>query len=221
VNLGKIGRQLRREMTANPKKAGILGLLGVVALYFWAPLMAGWFTKDEKHAASASPAKPPVAIGSSASPAPSEAVAPAATQVKAKDPQYTWRELVDWIEGDPRTRPAGPLPPECNPFQPPKPADVQVRKAEPRSIVHEVTPQGANLMLSSTIVGSGLRVARISGKSYRPGDTVTIKLKGGQELEFMIAEIEARSVVLERLGKRYKLKIQTPKPLGTIEIVER
>ena len=83
----------------------------------------------------------------------------------------------------------------------------------------EITPQGANLVLTSTIVGPVSQVARINGKNYRNGAKIGLRTKDGQSLVFTIAEIQARNVVLERLGKQYELKIQAPKSSGTIEMV--
>ena len=46
MNLNKLARQLRREAMANPKKAAVLGLLLLVALYFWGPLVWGRVAGD-------------------------------------------------------------------------------------------------------------------------------------------------------------------------------
>ncbi|MBW8884592.1 MAG: hypothetical protein JF612_07410, partial [Planctomycetia bacterium] len=44
VNLEKLAKQLRRDTAANPKKAAALGLMILVALYFWGPLAWKWFS---------------------------------------------------------------------------------------------------------------------------------------------------------------------------------
>ena len=43
VKLDKLTKQLRRDIAANPKKAAALGLMVLVALYFWGPLVWSWF----------------------------------------------------------------------------------------------------------------------------------------------------------------------------------
>ena len=43
VKLHKLAKQARRDLLANPKKAAILGLMLLVALYFWGPLLWKWF----------------------------------------------------------------------------------------------------------------------------------------------------------------------------------
>ena len=43
----RFARRLRREIAANPKKAGVLALLLVVAIWFWTPLMAKWFANPD------------------------------------------------------------------------------------------------------------------------------------------------------------------------------
>ena len=204
-------------MTGNPKKAAILGLLGVVALYFWAPLVAGWF-KDEKPTTATAPAKPPIAESATTLPA-IEAKPTSEKPAKPKEPTASWQQVVAWMDADSRTEPAEPLAVNLSPFRTPKLAEAPAQKVALPEIAHEITPQGANLVLTSTIVGSGLDVARINGKSFRPGDKLAIKLKNGQKLEYAIVAIETRRVVLERLGKQYELNIQAPQASGTIEMV--
>ena len=195
-------------MTANPKKAAVLGLLGVAALYFWAPLMAGWF-KDDK----TEKPEPRFPLQSHRFPpsrqhriacAERSPIVPAQVQAKPKEPQPTWQQLVEWIEADPQTKPATDLPADCDPFRAPlsgRAKDCGV--ARDRSRGYTAT---RILLLTSTIVGSGLDVARINGKSYRPGSKLIIKLKNGQKLEYTIVEIDARSVVLERLGEAIRVE---------------
>jgi hypothetical protein len=206
-------------MTANPKKAIALGLLVVVALYFWAPLVLGWFAKDEKPVTSPTAAKPPIPASTPAAPAASETVSAPAPLAKPKEPQPTWQQFIAWMDADPRTKPAAALAADCNPFHSPK-AAVSAPRADVKPIAVEVTPQGANLVLSSTIVGDRVQAARINGKTYRPGDRLEVKLKSGQALEYTIAEIKARSVILTRSGKQYELKIENSKRSGTIEFAK-
>ena len=42
VKLDKLAKQARRDLLANPKKAALLGLMLLVAAYFWGPLLWKW-----------------------------------------------------------------------------------------------------------------------------------------------------------------------------------
>ena len=42
MSLERFAKRLRREVIANPKKAAILGIMLLVAIYFWTPLVMGW-----------------------------------------------------------------------------------------------------------------------------------------------------------------------------------
>src|ERR1700681_3555557 len=75
--------KLRREIAANPKKAGILALLLIVAIWFWAPLLGKWFGKPEtdvkdgastRNTAMASPAAGASGVGASSQSATESAI---------------------------------------------------------------------------------------------------------------------------------------------------
>ena len=78
----------------------------------------------------------------------------------------------------------------------------------------EITPQMAGLTLSSTIVGPRKRVALLSGKAYRLGDTILSRLED-DDTEFVLTDIQARKIVLRRDGKSYELKLNPLKLTNT------
>lgn len=210
MNLGKIGKQLRREATANPKKAGLLGLLGLVALYFWAPLLLGGASGDNSKNIPP-PAVPPTGTsvaGSLEIPMlPTEAA-------KCKETTFSpppWQDLVRAMDKDPRTKPAGSLDPKCNPFRIAKVVPVEATKETPKPAVAMVaiTPKAAGLALYSTILGPKHSVARINGKTYARGDTIEVATNSSGKIGFTLVEIGTKSAVLERLGKTYELKIES------------
>ena len=41
MDLGRLGKKARNELMRNPKKSAILGVICLVALYFWLPLLRG------------------------------------------------------------------------------------------------------------------------------------------------------------------------------------
>lgn len=222
MKLSKIAKQLRREALANPKKAGFLGLLAVVAIYFWAPLVMKWSggqdTKFGTTASAASSTPNSTAMPSAASPSTSAAEKP-------KDPAHRrvkWNEVVQWMDQDPRTRPAGPLLLKCDPFQAVKAVPVAAVKHEaPKVVGREITPQSLGMVLSGTILGAGRSVARISGRNYEQGRPVEVVAKDGKSFAFVLTQVEAKRVVLERAGGQYELKIQPSKSSGRIELLGR
>src|SRR5688572_4841121 len=90
-------KRLQREVLGNPKKAFLLGLLCLVAAYFWAPLVAGWFKGDDVSAAAPTNVTPTPAATATA--APSLAAAPVATT-------FTWRQVAEALDRARQTAPA-------------------------------------------------------------------------------------------------------------------
>ena len=191
-----LSRKLQRELKTNPKKAGILAVLAVVALYFWAPLFSGWFGKGS--AATQSPVAPATSTRTV------EIRPPAATE----KPAVNWQQLAAWIERDPRMQPETNLVLARDPFE--FPAAVPEVFSEPVAATRqekiEITPQSAGLSLSSTIVGPRQRMALLGGKTYRLGDTI-VSRKDDDLAEFVLTEVHSRKIVLWRDGKNYELKL--------------
>src|SRR5687767_12517924 len=96
MSLARVQKQLMKDLKRSPLKAGVLGLLCVAALWCWAPLVAGWFggskgkaAKPQAAVAVPTTAPTPVAAGGAAAPA-------------AASPSVPWRQLMAWMEKDPR-----------------------------------------------------------------------------------------------------------------------
>lgn len=213
MNIKRILRQLRREAIANPKKAAVLGLLVLVAMWFWLPLLRGLATPDEQ-APSGSITEPVVSA------AKKDASAGVASATREPDsPQHPWHKLVEWMESDPRTS-AAKVSPRRDPFAGPEKLATAVRVEDPAEESEAtLTPEGLGMVLSSTLVGPRRRVALISGRSYREGEIVR-QVKQGQEFTFMLAEVHPRRVILERNGRQFKLEIPAPASSGSMELIE-
>ena len=84
-------------------------------------------------------------------------------------------------------------------------AKAREQKKAKRAPPPELLPADAGLVLNSTLVGSGPRMALIGGEPYWEGDTVPAQ--HGSE-SFRLVEIYPRQVVLERQGKHYGLEIK-------------
>jgi hypothetical protein len=224
VNLGKLARQLRREMLANPKKAAALGLVVLVAMYFWAPLIAGWCQgeKDNKTAVvlpTAAGAASPAAMSARAEPQGTATGLSAAP--RPKEPQSRmnpWDKIVEWMDKSPWTKSAGPLKVERDPFLPAKTEVAEEKKAPPKPVEPDVTPQSLGVALSGTIIGAGRRTAWINGKTYVPGATVELTTKDGKHFAFTLDAVEARRIVLQRQGKQFEVKLSPAPSSGQIEL---
>jgi len=181
-------------------KGAVLGLLVLVAAYFWAPLFAKMLPGE----------KPPV-----------EAVAPGyqdgsvatdgtgTTPEAPPAPRRDWRKLLAQIESDPLTKPAAALAAATLSMGRDEPivddADVDPATAElaAADAAVKITPASVGLKLSGTMVGAGRRVAVISGKSYQEGREVRLT----EDLVFVVAEVTARKVVLRRGEESFVLEL--------------
>jgi hypothetical protein len=228
VNPKKLIRQLRRETVTNPKKAVVLGLLLVVALYFWVPRVVGWFGPDKSHTGgtSAGTEVSPTPGAVAAAPLPPASLpsdqAAATAKPKEESPKYSWRQLVAWMENDPHTKPCGLAAGTRDPFQPTKVEVVEVvevKKEQPKPVEPDATPQSLNLVLSSTILGPNRRVARINGTSYEQGGAVEVTAKDGRPIVFTLTVVEARRVVLQRQGKEFELILSSSSRSGRPELL--
>ena len=214
VDVNKLKRQLHREVLANPKKAAILGLLVLVAVYFWGPLVWGWIGKDKTSSKPSAEKVPSSDLDPSLS---AELATAQAESPAAENPTtHPWEELVEWMQRDPTTTTVE-IPDRRDPFRavvaevPETALEEDIEPAE-----QEVTPERAGLVLSGTLVGQDRSVALINGKAYRQGGTVG-STKDGQQIEFTLAEVHPRRVVLERLGERFELVVPQRVRSGQIE----
>jgi hypothetical protein len=204
MNLSKLAKQLRREAKANPKKAALLGLLVLVALYYWGPMVWGWVAADE--AAGSLPDGPPAAAVASLDAAtPGTSKPPPTPEQKSTAPR-PWKQLDEWMRRDPMTTPVEDVTGWHDPFA--------VAAAEPQVVGPDdaqneqslLSPETLGIELSGTLVGPRRRVALIGGKAYQEGQKVKID-RDGQSIEFELAEVHSRRIVLGREGRRFDLLI--------------
>jgi hypothetical protein len=208
MNLGKLVRQLRREASAHPKKAAVLGLLVVVALYYWGPLVWGWVAADE--AAAPPPEGPPAAIGASTGEVAVGVIGTPPTPEAPKVSARPWTQVDEWMRQDPMTTPVEDVTDWHDPFAV---ATAQPEAVNPKVDRHKVPvarPEQMGIELSGTLVGPHRRVALIGGKAYREGQTVKTE-RGSPRIEFELAEVHSGRIVLTRKGHRFDLRIPAGK----------
>lgn len=224
----KFARQIRREAKSHPAKAVILGILAIVAVCYWASLAWSWVDdgkgecgKSAKTNATSSkenvlpPGLDPEKILAA------ELGKNARTQTD-KTP-HDWKQIVEWIESDPRTVAADMLPGRADAFVTAEEPTDQEKKREDQAkpavkiVRPDPTPQQLDMELSSTLVGPGGGVAMIGGKTYRIGHTVTSE-KDNHQTPFTLTEIHAQYVRLGHKDKQYKLLLPERKTSGNISI---
>ena len=211
MTFDRLKHQLQREIKKNPKQAIALGLLVVVACWFWAPLIVGWL---------------PTGAGKPGSPATPNAVAAVATaeQPNSAEPASaaapTWSQLAEWMQHDPLMAAAPRLASDRNPFVTPQTEmDAQLAATtKQRAKQQPSTPEQAGLTLSSTIVGAQRRTALINGRAYTEGKTI-VQIIDGQPVAYELAEVHPKSIVLQQGQQRYELKLpQHPSTMQTVQL---
>jgi len=232
VKLDRLAARLHREVVASPKKAALLGLLFVVAVIYWMPLLWGWIRPESTETSAKTASAPASGKG-----------VPAVTKVPAMKPvametpasqtsgssKHTWREVAGWIESDPRMTTASHPPGRTHPFDPVEPPASEPAETEggPKAggkeeaiadLAQDIAdPASLGLVLSSTIVGNESPAALINGKSYRLGEAVRLD-HNKQTIEFQLVNIRADSVVLQRGERQYEVCLPEPAASGRLKM---
>jgi len=193
----KLFRKLRRELTRNPKQTAVLAVGLLVAVYFWAPLAAGWLPGGKKKQRTAVKAIPPtVAAGAG------QAVgdpSPAALR---------WQDLAQWMENDPLWRPPQKRHNVRNPFRAAQEAAPEAAADSPPSMFAEApqtAPAAAPAWKLEGVFLGRTRTAIIGGDAYREGDRLPPEV--GRP-EAMVAEIHADHVFVNVGGKIMRLELE-------------
>lgn len=207
MSVSRLQKQLARDLKKSPKKAAALGLLCLVAVYFWAPLVMNYFSgkkPTEKDQAE-------VAVVAAAQ-APTQAAATAGSAAAAREGlSVPWKDLVKWMELDRRMMPAAASVGLRMPFGSLESGSQTIDDetlASTRPGDADATPEQLGLKLSGTMLGGGRRVAVINGRPYAEGRPIALS----ENRVFVLKQVAARHVVLERQGERYELAVADDKP---------
>lgn len=199
MKLDKLGRQLKRELVANPKKAAVLAILLLVGVYFWGPLISSRFAKK------ATPV--PMLASSATATAISTGTAASTASTGAS---ANWRQIKAWREQDPLAKAAVMDAHWVNPFGSAAPIKVAAAALPPVVDETEVSIAHAGLVLNSVIMGPRGRAAIINGESFHEQQEVPVDGKSGSRLNFRLIHIRRNSVELERNGKVQTLSFAPP-----------
>ena len=214
MSLEKLSKQLRRDMAANPKKAAALGLMIVVALYFWGPLVwklfsAGGPKRSNANMASLILTDDPAEGGQK--------------NLGRNSPKFRWEKVRQLVQRDARMTSAAFDVAWIDPFakQAGAAETVTVAEASPEKAVASAAaaaaaaldPNNLGVVLNSVMIGRRSRVATINGDSYREGDLLSITDKHDKSVsyEFRVLRIGRSTVQLEGKGRTFELELAPPR----------
>ena len=194
--------------------AGLLGL----ALYSWAPLVAGWLGGSDE--SSRPNAKSERKHDDSATAVPTTV---AEQQDETPQDRPSWHELQQWRQASPWASPVE-LTEMRDPFRAVAPEPEPIDPSETKEEIVKTTPEqmfaGLDLHLTGTIVGPKRRVAILDGQAYREGDIIRVD-RLGTTWELDIRRITPNRVVLGWQSMEYELRAPKREPVGRIELVDR
>ena len=195
VNVKKLSHQLTKEIKRSPAKAAALGGLLLVAVWFWFPLLQGWFGSAGKPVPEAN-ASLPVTLAT-----PNAVTLGPAVSRKTHD----WGEVAARMAADPWMKPGELRHSTFDPFFPEKPVEAMVAIAQPTATtpLGEVSPESTGLSVSSVIAGPR-PLARINSQNYRIGDRV---VAGEGIAPYTVTAIESWGVQLQGQHRSYKLPL--------------
>ncbi len=228
--MGNLGKRLRRELKKSPGKAALLGLVCLIAVWYWAPLVKTWFTGTPESPQNIIVVKPAQTGGNGLS-----LIATAEKEVsKAVSAVSSWQTLAKWLDEDPRAMPATLPEDDRDPFGRAGTSTTEeiieliqeeAEEEEPTKLVvlpeppvrEEFRFSDLGLTLGGTIVGTRHRSATINGETYQEGAVVKIEIEpsaqgndeaDGQAIELTLTQIHPYYVVLTRQGKEHRLQIE-------------
>jgi hypothetical protein len=213
VRLDKLAKRLRREAVAYPKKAAVLGLLVLVALYYWGPLV--W----RRASRGRSSGKPP-ASEANADLQPEAWADTASAQPQTPPPHkacsYPWTQLDEWMRQDLSTTPAEHPGDWRDPFAVASAGAGGAGSEEKRPDPPQLTPESLGIELSGTLIGASRRVALVGGRAYSEGQTIVVN-HHDRPIDFELVEVHSRRIVLGREGSRFEVVIPERKTAGRMK----
>ncbi len=210
-------QQIQKEAKRSPKKAVLLGVLAVAAIYFCLPLVFGSSTKTAKKSKSGS-----MPNNASAAPTAVAESSPAVPVfVKAEKATFDGELATRGIDADPLCKPAEKLATTRDPFRiSTTPSQIETTKklvSEPKKKF--TSPDSLGLKLTGTLVGPKSGLAQINGKTYSQGQVIAAS-KEGQDYQMTLKAIYSNSVSLTMDGKDYLLRMPTSNSAGKIDLVK-
>jgi len=176
----------------------VLGVLLLVAVWFWFPLVKGWVIPESATSKKADNAP---RIAQAAIPAGPVVIQTATTN------RIPWQQIAEHIAVDPHTSPVSLQDLQRDPFYQKVVKEeliVPVADTQAKPQLIEPSPDQAGLMVQSVITRGTTGLARINQQNYRVGDVVVAP---EQIAEYEVIAIESWGVKLHRNGKSYDLAL--------------
>ena len=212
----ELSERLLKELKRNKAKSAALGVLCLVAIYFWLPLITKYFKKNNQVQS-----------------APQSVATKAVVHVQPvkpieNTPEFVWKEFLAWMADEPRMTVLAVSPDTRNPFARSAKAPVVAsgessQPAEQESEIGELPlkktikgPSDYGMVLRGTLVGGRRSTANIDGTNYGVGAFVPIADSAGASVQdqgsegFRLLEVKPRYVTLERRGQLFRLELQRP-----------
>lgn len=212
VSLNTLTSQLRRDLAANPKKAAALGLMVVVALYFWGPLV--W-----KFAQAGGP-KQNKKANMAALILTDDPVEPAQQGKGPARSRFRWEKVRQLIHQDPHMQSASFDVAWFDPFGKPATSAAQLEPAAETppedpvaAAAAAIDPASAGIVLGGIMIGPRSRMAIINGETCREGALIALTDKRDKTVtyEFRVHKINRHSVQLEVAGRIFTLEMSQPR----------
>ncbi len=219
MKLDKLLTRLKRDLTASPQKAAALGLMVLVALYFWAPLVLKYAKGKSQPTKSAVSniilTDDPVLAKTAVHPAANSAHWDRIRLTLAQDRMMlaaTHHE--SWVNPFARLHePPKPLP-KTSTTEPDETEPVE-NTSIPKTATVEPAVAKARLekvVLSSLLIGKRDSASVIQGTVYRVGDILSLPGDEGQPaLELRVRGIDPQGVDFEYDKHKYRLERIKPK----------
>lgn len=176
MTFDNLAKTLTKELGRNKKKSAILGVMCLVALYFWAPLIWGWFAGDGSEESVALPETTP-SVAAPSTPPPTTPTARSKTERLVP-----WDRLLSMMEQDQHMTTAALPQGMRNPFAEmvinSSPVERDVDTTAVPAAMTDPAEIELGLELSAVIIGPRIQMATINGRTYRQGEQISIDLSG-------------------------------------------
>ena len=203
-------QKLKRELAKNKAKSAVLGVLCLVAAYYWLPLI-GKFLPGKKEQTETTAATDEATAGPPVIPTANTNTVPT-TDAPAATPELSWSKIARAIEADVYMTSMPSNPDIRSPF-----AFIEEPKAE--QVATDLIPEedgdvpteeeedesSIDIDVTSVIVGSRRSVATINGVAYKLGDTVR-----SADAEYQIVAIDADSISVTNRGETVQIPVSRP-----------
>jgi hypothetical protein len=221
VSLDKLASQLRRDIAANPKKAAALGLMLVVALYCWGPLVWAWLKAAQDSKADQAQLAKLILTD--------DPLEPADKALGRSKARFRWERVRPLLAQHPYMTSAtfdavwtDPFGLSANDTEEQGGSPLISSASSSAGAPAELEASQLGLVLSSVAIGRTRSGATISGERYYVGDEITITSKDGNTpvARIRVAKITPQGVELECQGKTLVLRLDRPR-LATGDAIER